>query len=199
MYLHDTFCFVIASSEPGFARPARMKRAVFTSPAGRGQIALAIRVRGFAPSMDRKPSPGASRRPLPSGEVKNQRHLPQSKINALICCFCLALLGEAIQRGVAKEAGWLRREGLLAMTGLRFQIFFRTGRIASVWQPTDGSGLESIALPGVMRDGFRARMSNAREARRTRAPERRPSNPNTRWAHHRPAHLRGPMVLPTLL
>ncbi len=42
----------------------------FTSPKGRGRIASAIRVRGFAPSLDRDPSPGAARRPLPLGEVK---------------------------------------------------------------------------------------------------------------------------------
>jgi len=35
---------------------------------------------------------------------------------------------EALQLGAAHEAGWLRREGLLAMTGLRSQVFFRRGR-----------------------------------------------------------------------
>ena len=41
-----------------------------------------------------------------------------------------ALLGEAIQLGAAKKAGSLRREGLLAMTGLRLPDFLRRGRIA---------------------------------------------------------------------
>ena len=35
-----------------------------------------------------------------------------------------ALLGEAIQLGAAKKAGSLRREGLLAMTALCWQVFF---------------------------------------------------------------------------
>jgi len=67
---------------PAFGRPGRMKRAKFTSPAGpagRGRIALAIRVRGSAPSIDRKPSPGASHRPLPAGEVKSSA--PSSQQN----------------------------------------------------------------------------------------------------------------------
>jgi hypothetical protein len=61
-------------------------RARFTSPAGRGRIALAIRVRGYALSMDLNPSlelpssssGGALRRPVgnstsPKGEVKCAR------------------------------------------------------------------------------------------------------------------------------
>jgi len=35
-----------------------------------------------------------------------------------------ALLGEAIQLGATKQAEWLRREGLLAITGLRLQVCF---------------------------------------------------------------------------
>src|SRR6202035_5043456 len=45
----------------------------FTSPIGRGRIALAIRVRGLGLSMEHNPSPGAARRPLPMGEVKEAR------------------------------------------------------------------------------------------------------------------------------
>jgi hypothetical protein len=49
---------------------------LFTSPIGRGRIAskMRIRVRGYASSMDRNPSPGflamLEIRPLPMGEVK---------------------------------------------------------------------------------------------------------------------------------
>jgi len=111
---HETCSFVIASSAPGFARPAPMKRAVCTSPAGRGRIILAIRVRGFASST----SPfGRGEEPAAPSSKQNQSFSPFFRF------FFLALLGEAIQLGAAPEAGWLRREGLLAMTGLRLQVF----------------------------------------------------------------------------
>jgi hypothetical protein len=50
----------------------------FTSPIGRGRIALAIRVRGYGLSIERNPSPGASPQPkLRFGvAVKNGRRRP---------------------------------------------------------------------------------------------------------------------------
>jgi|UPI00042795A0 hypothetical protein len=58
-------------------RIAAATRTVDLSPAGRGRIASkdAIRVRGLALSWDLIPSPGATRRPLPTGEVKKSIRL----------------------------------------------------------------------------------------------------------------------------
>src|SRR4051812_36958045 len=49
----------------------------FTSPLGRGRPRSG-RVRGYAPSFVRNPSPGAARRPLPKGEVKQSPALQRT-------------------------------------------------------------------------------------------------------------------------
>src|SRR5438874_2308434 len=45
----------------------------FTSPRGERSICGANRVRGSSLTKDRNPSPGATRRPLPTGEVNSAR------------------------------------------------------------------------------------------------------------------------------